>query len=228
MKTVHADSLAATLDAVNDAFFYGRPLSRREREQAAGCLARRQGLPGSYHDMFAPTEKDYTMNVKTFTGEPVRSGAGMRCKLSFEACRALILLDVQSSTVQRALERATRSALAALACERARGSQIGRYCCGSCSCAMWRMMATGQVESAPQVLAGAVDILKLRRDGKGRWKGHPFFYALLALSEMDPAVAREELRYAAPACQRLVERSSPGDKFARRRRVLAERVLQQA
>jgi len=44
MRRVESMSLAATLDAVNEAFFYGRPLAKSQREQAAKCFAGRHRL----------------------------------------------------------------------------------------------------------------------------------------------------------------------------------------
>jgi len=44
MKLVQANSLAATLDAVNDAHFHRRKPSKTQREGAARWIAGRQGL----------------------------------------------------------------------------------------------------------------------------------------------------------------------------------------
>jgi hypothetical protein len=51
------------------------------------------------------------------------------------------------------------------------------------------------------------------------------YYTLLALSETDLPAAVEEMRYAAPACERFLRRSPKDDGFALRQRDVVERVL---
>ena len=68
---VKPSSLAATLDAVDETFFYGHLLSKSQRQQAAKWIARRQGKPGSYANMFAPTKDDFKNGVRLFTGDRV-------------------------------------------------------------------------------------------------------------------------------------------------------------
>lgn len=52
-----------------------------------------------------------------------------------------------------------------------------------------------------------------------------FWYTVLALSEMDNAEARTELKYAAPALERAASRAVPSEVYARRRHELAVRTL---
>jgi hypothetical protein len=99
------------------------------------------------------------------------------------------------------------------------------YCCGGCSVALWRHLAVGGLEDAERRLAAGMRALKSHRKGDGRWQRFPFYYTLLALSEIDLPAAVREMRYAAPSCERVLKRSAKGDRFDRRRRLLAERVL---
>ena len=222
MTLVHPNSLAATLDAVNDAFFDGRSLSPSERREAATWIAGRQGRPGSYADMFAPTDRDFREGATLFTGEMIRTRAGMAHVLGEEACRALILLDVAGGGVEKALDRATLGMARRL---KPRDLLRGTYCCGKCTCALWRHLAVGGLENAECRLAAGMKALKFRRDGRGRWRVFPFYYTLLALSEIDLPSSIKEMRYAAPACEKYLKRSPRDDTFDRRRRVLAERIL---
>ena len=48
---------------------------------------------------------------------------------------------------------------------------------------------------------------------------------LLALSETDLPAAAEEMRYAALACERFLQRSAKDDVFAPRQQAVVERVL---
>ena len=74
MSVVDTNSLAATLDTVNEALFFGRALSQSDKKKAVVWIAGRQGLRGSYAGMFAPTESDIR-GVKLFTGESTNSMA---------------------------------------------------------------------------------------------------------------------------------------------------------
>ncbi|MBM4038298.1 MAG: hypothetical protein FJ290_07280 [Planctomycetes bacterium] len=241
MSLVRPDSLAATLDAVNEAIFFGRPLSKADRREAAAWIAARQGLPGSYHGMFAPTESDRRGGMRLFTGERVATRAATAHILGEEACRALILLGGTGilpvahrleacATQGAALARATEGMLARLRAAEERERHMGRpwlgqYCCGRCTAALWRHLAAGGLERAEHHLAAGVEALRLSRDGEGRWRRYPFHYTVLALSEMDISLAIDELRYAAPILQRLARRAPEGDAFATRRHTLAQGVL---
>ncbi|MFW6162570.1 MAG: hypothetical protein ACODAJ_07345 [Planctomycetota bacterium] len=114
MGLVDESSLAATVDAVHDAAFWGRRLTKAERTEAGKWIAGRQGLPGSYAGMFAPTEQDRAEGIRLFTGERTRSGAGAAHILGEEACRALIELDVSLASIREALDRATEGMLGRL------------------------------------------------------------------------------------------------------------------
>jgi hypothetical protein len=63
------------------------------------------------------------------------------------------------------------------------------------------------------------------RDGEQQWRKFPFWYTVLALSEIDTAEARAELKFAAPALERAARRALPSAVYARRRHELATRTL---
>lgn len=109
MKLLDRRSLARTIDAVSDALFFGRRIPRNEVHRVAEWLASRQGLPGSYAGMFAPTPRDYARGIRLFTGERISSGAATGHILGEEVCRALFLLDADLPEARAALVRATRS-----------------------------------------------------------------------------------------------------------------------
>lgn len=109
MRLLDERSLAATVDRVNEAFFFGRRIPRDEARQVALWLAGRRGLPGSYAGMFAPTASDFSRGIRLFTGERISSGAATGHILGEEACRTLLLLDAGIPQADEALARATRS-----------------------------------------------------------------------------------------------------------------------
>ena len=225
MITINTESLAETVDAVNDAFFYKRVLAESKRREVARWIAEMRGRPGSYAGMFAPTSIDRTNGVKVFTGEMIRSGAGVGHVLGEEACRALILLGVADTTVKDALDRATEGMLGRLRQTENAGNVHGLYCCGLCSLAYWRHVMVGGLDRNEERLAAAMKALRAHRTGDGHWRRFPFHYTLLALSELDIRPAVDEMRYAAPVLDRYVRRTARDGKFSERRRVIAERVL---
>jgi hypothetical protein len=222
MNVLHPDSLASTLDAVNEAHFFQRPVLESHRTQVAEWVAGRQGKPGSYASMFAPTQHDFDDGIRLFTGERVGSRAATGHILGEEACRALIVLGVHSADVDDALHRASLGMMNRL---EASGRLSGLYCCGTCTPALWRHLAVGGLGDGEARLSSGMSTLKSRRDGGGRWRTFPFYYTLLALSEIHLPSAVEELRYASGVCQRYRRRSPKEDTYSQRRHELVERVL---
>jgi hypothetical protein len=214
------DTLSATVDAVNEALFFGRPA----KAAWARFIADRQGLPGSYAGMFAPMPGELAGGLATFTGEAIRSRGGAMHVLGEEACRALILL--QGAATLPALARATANMIARLDETEWRGYPIGTYCCGTCSCAYWRHLAAGGLNRQEERLAAGLKVLRTRRLANGRWRTFPFWYTLLALTGIDLPGAKEEKRFAAPVCERYLKRPATGGLAPRRRRV-AELILGQ-
>jgi hypothetical protein len=224
MKLINHNSLASTIDAVNDTLFRKQSLSKSSVIKAAEWIASCQGLPGSYANMFAPTKKDFQNGLVLFTGEKVSTRAGISHVLGQESCRALILLGVKSANVKSALEKASAGFI-----ERLKlyiEPDKGTYCCATCSCAFWRHLAAGGLVNGRRILAAGMKTLESLRDGKGRWKKFPFYYTLLVLSEIELPAARKEMQYAAPACERVLKRDTKKTKFSQRRRILAERILE--
>jgi hypothetical protein len=224
MNIINPNSVAATLDAVDEALFFETRLSQTQKQAVAKWIASRQGLPGSYADTFAPTEGDRKDGIRVFTGESIRTGVATAHILGEEACRALILLDVPSATVREALSRASRGLLSRVEGAEAAG-QTGTYCCGICSVSFWRHLAVGGLGDCERRLESGMQALKSRRDGNGRWGRFPFYYSLLVLTDIAIPSALQEMRYAAPLCERYLRRSPREDAYDRRRRALAERVL---
>jgi hypothetical protein len=222
MQTSEFASLALVLDEVNDANLFGTPLPAKRRREIAIWLAGRQGLPGSYADMFAPTPDDYA-NSFLFTGEPIASRAATEHILGEEAMRALVLLDIHTPAVAAALSRARdgmETRLAAVPTQ-----PVGKYCCGTCSCAYWRNLTAGGLTCAEERLSQGMKELRRRRLDTGKWRIFPFFYTILALSEIDLPAAREELRYAAPVLEGYLRRCATIETTSRRRHAVAKIAL---
>jgi hypothetical protein len=223
---INRASLSQTVDAINTALFDGRTLAAVERGQAARWIAGRQGLPGAYGGTFAGLPSERSRGIALFTGERIAS-ASARHILGEEASRALRLLRVRDATVTRALDDADNGLMRCLAraAEDPSHRNPGLYCCGKCSVGLWRNLLAGGLDRHEERLQRGALHLRSMRDGEHQWRRFPFWYTVLALSEMDCAEARAELKYASPALERAAKRALPSAMYARRRHKLAIRTL---
>ena len=220
---VYQESLAETIDALNEAFFLQSPPTFTERDIIAKLITSRQGLKGSYAGMFAPTEKDFKEGVRLFTGEKLTSKASIAHIIGEESCRALLLLkqDEYKETVGKAFKIVSKRLIE----NEKQGHSPGIYCCGKCSVGLWRHLLAGKYADAKRRLEAGIKALKELRDGKGRWEKFPFYYTLLALNEMDFPAAIEEMRYSAPILEKFLKRKYKIEMYVGRRIILAEKVL---
>jgi hypothetical protein len=223
---INRTSLSQTVDAVNAAHFEGRAPAATERRQVARWIAARQGLPGAYGGTFAGFPSERAKGIVLFTGERIAS-ASARHILGEEASRALRQLGVRNRSVTPALAAADEGLLRCLAraAEDGRNRNPGLYCCGKCSVGLWRNLLSGGLDRRDERLQrGALHLRSVRDDEQG-WRKFPFWYTVLALSEMDSAEARAELTHAAPALERTASRPVGSTVYARRRHELAARTL---
>jgi hypothetical protein len=220
---VQSNSLAATLDAIAQAFFDSRMLPEADVETAARWLAGRQVRSGKWAGMFAPTPFDYAHGVTLLSKEKLQTRLATRNILTAEAARALILLGRRCPAVQ------DTAPCVAGADRWLSGQCFARDCmvgeCAHSGIGLTRYLAAKGGDRAQEWLARHVKRLSARRDGKGRWKGLPFYYTILALAEIELPSARRELGYAAPACERVLKRLTGDDAVTRRRRDIVHEAL---
>jgi len=86
------------------------------------------------------------------------------------------------------------------------------------------VLAGGLDRGEERLQCGALHLRSVR-DGEHGWQKFPFWYTVLAPSEMDSAAAKAELMYAAPALERAASRAVPSGVYRRRRHELAARTL---
>ena len=165
--------------------------------------------------------------IRVFTGERIISGAALRHVLGEETCRTLLQLKVRKADVQGALDRAEQGMLKRLNSSREWFYKSGIFCCGTCTASVWRHLAAGGLDNGRRRIAVGMKALKKYRDGEGRWGRFPFYYTLLALSEIDTAVAKKEKQYAAPLLEKFLKRKKAKSKYHERRRIVVEQILGQ-
>jgi hypothetical protein len=226
MNYLNQNSLGSTLDSLSESLFFKQPIPKAQAVAVAQWIASRQGLPGSYAGMFAPTEKD-TLGIHLFTGEAIRSQAGIAHILGEESCRVLVLLGVKAPMVANALSGAVSRLAARIKESEKDGNSPGFYCCGTCSAAYWRNLAIGLLPRARERLRAGLKELKQLRSGNGKWRRFPFFYTCLALTEIGPELAQREMQYAASYWQANLKKFTGGESvIARRRAAVGRRLLE--
>ncbi|MGB3340617.1 MAG: hypothetical protein WBB37_03950 [bacterium] len=223
MKILYKNSLAKTIDAVNEFLYLGKTIPSKEKAEVCNWIADRQGMQGSYARMFAPTDYDFKHSIRVFTGERVTSGAATGHILGEETCRVLRLLKSPRKNVKDALQRASTSMRRRLM-ESGRFQKSAIFCCGICTVSLWRNIAAGGLKLNRQYLKKSLKTFRKYRDGEGRWQSFPFYYTLLSLSEIGSKDAWTELQYAGRVIERLVTRQGSG-KYGKRRKALMDSIL---
>ena len=98
-----------------------------------------------------------------------------------------------------------------------RGDWIGMYCCGTCTVAYWRALTTNWIADAEMRLSLGMRSLKdARQDGK--WRRFPFYYTVLALTELPGDIARDEMAYILPSCERALKFLRQDDSHQKQKR----------
>lgn len=223
---INRASLSQAVDAINAAHFDGRTIAVVERRKAARWIASRQGLEGAYGGTFAGFPSERAKGIVLFTGERITS-ASARHILGEEASRVLRKLRIRDPNVTHALRRADEGLMRCLerAAEDPRKRNPGLFCCGKCTVGLWRNLLAGGLDRQEERLQRGASHLRSMRNDEG-WRKFPFWYTVLALSEINNAAATAELKHAARALERAASGSVPATVYARRRHALATRALQ--
>jgi len=217
-KVLVPESLQETLWRLEEVRQGFRSKSAAHVQEALQWVLSRQGLKGSYSNLFMPTSQDLTQGMRLLTGEQIGTDGGAKHILGEEALRTVIVWGLRSSP-------ATTKALRGFDRILERGGKSGYYCCHRCTIAFLRTLAAVKPDKGDEILEKGLNRVKEARTSDGRWHGFPFFYMLLTLSEMDTPSARAELRHASKVAEKLLERYSSDDRISRFRRLGLEATL---
>jgi hypothetical protein len=228
MKLLNKTSLAQTIDNVNEAFFYGMKISKKDAGDVISWISSQQGTAYSYAGSFGVTAKDMKGKVYTFTGEQLTSPASMRHIIAEEASRVLIQLSKLTGKKVPALKTANVRLLRGIKYGESIGKPAGTFCCGACTIGLWRHINSGGFPAIAKKLPLGIQYLKTFRDGKGSWGRFPFYYTLLALSEMKSQEAKREIMYVMPVIKSRLNRMKKSGKFSQRRYDLLLKLLNQS
>jgi hypothetical protein len=142
--------------------------------------------------------------------------------LSCEAGRLILLLGLPVPGVEEVLDRLQRRLTDE--CFAAQYCLVGE--CAHSGLGFMRYLAAGGAPDAERRLNAHIKNISTRHNRKGGWLRLPPFYTLLTLNEIDLPAARTEICYAAPALEKSLKRPAAiNEPYARRRTVLAERIL---
>jgi len=218
------DSLQETLYRLEEARRGFRPQSPETVQQALQWILSRQGLKGSYRNLFAPTEKDLSTGLELITGEkyPKRK-ALVRHILGEEALRATVLWNLKSSP---AVSKALEGFRDILESGEKPPKETGFYCCYTCTMPFLRTLSVVKPEGWGETLERGIDNIKKARTADGRWRRFPFYYTLLTFSELDTPSAETELRHAGRTCEKLLNRyQNKGDRASLFKRLALEAAI---
>jgi hypothetical protein len=211
-KILVPESLQETLWRLEEVRQGFRTKSATDVQEALEWVLSRQGLHGSYFNLFMPTNQDLSQGVRLLTGERMLSDAGTRHVLGEEALRAVIVWKLGSSLAVKQALKGFNDLLEA-------GAKSGRWCCYTCTTAFLRALVVAKPDKWDKILEKGLNRIKKARTADGRWHGFPFYYMLLTLSEMDKSYARAELRHASKIAERLLKRYNNDDRMSRFRRL---------
>jgi hypothetical protein len=92
-----------------------------------------------------------------------------------------------------------------------------------------RYLTASDFSGSADRLERTLGILKQHRDGDGKWKAFPFYFALLWLTELPDDLAKDELAYTRSHCEKILAKGlqddDPGTPL--RRKILL-RVIDEA
>jgi len=217
--SIRDESLSRVIDRANDALIVGRTIPDEEKAETVSWLLARQVMTGRDIGSFEPTPEDLKGRAHLYTGERLRTMLAARNVLSAEAARLLVLFGGDDPLAHEGVERA--ASWLEVTCFVESDCAVGE--CAHSFVSHLRFLSVQEPRSAS--LVRRVGVIRDHRDGNGRWDRFPFYYTVLALSEIVGDAARSELRYSVPAIERARPRSSQNQTFDARRRALLDRII---
>lgn len=224
MSLLNTSSLYRTVDNVNDALFFGKKISKPEAREIVGWISTRYDTEYSYNHSYGLTGRDMNSQVHTFTGERLLC-ASMRHIMAEEAARVVLQLSKITGAKPDSLKKTNEWFYRMLRASETAGKPLGTFCCGQCTVGLWRHLNAGGLPEYQKHISSGLMSLHSNRDEAGKWGRFPFYYTLLALSEIDDPLATKEINYALPACERALKRLDNRSKFSKRKKELLLRIL---
>jgi hypothetical protein len=212
MMIVRPTSLTATLDSTAEALFYQRPIPIDLRKEIAALLIGRQIQSGSNSGFFIPFTAESATQSRLFSGEVLNTEFAHRHIQLIEVARILKLLALDLSAITKSIQAAE---------QRMDTMCYSKFCskgeCKSLTIAYMRYLTTSNLNGSTARMNSLLTKLVDHRDGRGKWKGFPYYYTLLMLSDVGDPLAADELQYAASLLQKQPDLSQSAGPISNRR-----------
>ncbi len=219
MSLDHPVSLFAAIDACSEDYLYRKTISFEDRQALVALFTSRQILSGPNSGFFTRDTTEPDERTQLFTGETLHTKLASRHIPLIEIPRLLILLAVMDEASLRCIE---------LADQRMRSMCYSEFCasgeCRALTIAYMRYLNAKESDKLAGRLSDFLEQLRTFRDGKGGWRGFPYFYTMLMLSELDD-IARYELEYSRPRLEKMAEQRKPDQPISLRCWAITETIL---
>lgn len=220
MNVIHPTSLSATLDAASEAFFFQKPLTISQCEEITALIISRQVQSGSNSGFFIPFTAESEAQTRLFSGEPLYSEFAHRHNLVIESSRLLKILNVENPLVDHAIQVSEH---------RMKMMCYSKFCskgeCKALTVSYLRYLSLNPSADTAAQINSHLDKLAGQRDGKGSWGGFPFFSTLLMLVESADPLAKNELEYAVPYCEKQFRKNWPENITSKRKQTILTKAL---
>ncbi|MHA1136260.1 MAG: hypothetical protein ACTSSE_07220 [Candidatus Thorarchaeota archaeon] len=178
-------------------------------EQVAEFITGQQVCYGNDSGVFVESRNVSRSKVRVYTGEKLQTYLAAKNILTIESARALVLSRSNSDHVRSSI---------ALADSWLENQCFSDFCatgeCRHSSVAFIRYLnALGNTDH----LESMISKLSKFRDGSGGWNGFPYFFTLLALTEINSPIVSDELRYALTHTEKRFKRSCSDEPYTSRR-----------
>ncbi len=186
-------------------------------KQVAEFIAGQQIRLGKNAGIFVESKNVSRAKARLFTGEKLKTDLAVKNILTAEATRALVLSNSSSEFIISSID---------LALDWLEEQCISKFCStGECRHSTVSFMRLLNALEKADRLDGMIRTLSRHRDGRGGWKGFPYFFTLLALVETESLLADKELNYALEYAESRFNRSRIEEPYSTRRDEILSRLM---
>ena len=214
------EKLTHAVSCLQDSLLFNQPLPKSEQEQVLQTI-RSSFNPDKPYLGFVPEKFEKKQGLQIPGGEKMHTMFGAFNVLGLEAARLLRIFG-QDETLENILpeiEKRIKASCFSSACTKGE--------CAHATIALWRYQAAGGLSENLNILDQQLQNLQTRRQTFGYWKGFPFYYTLLTLTELQNPLAEAELKAVEEACSRRLKRNQKKEEAtAKQRLFVLEKALE--
>ena len=212
-------SLYKTVTNAARELFFGGSFSDAEKAKLANWILDHQNRCKGF--MFYPSEQDREGGIQFFSGEKPRAKFLVDNLVELETLRVLALIQPGELKVRSIFQEANRRIYPLCF---ANGCIVGE--CAHASIAFRRYLLVQDQIASGEKNRQTLQAMKLRRSDEGKWRGFPFYFTLLWLTELPGSMGGDELDYAREYCERLSRRMKDEEPLDEVRRKILQRALE--